>query len=263
MLPFGPLRGRVTRICTARGHRCLCTLTFQSHLSKVNWHSDKKTFRQNLFEQKNSFVPRRKINCSLLTGDTHRRKQLEMQGGLGWGRVKLGVYFLTKCCVCWLYSIRLDDNDKPKIFWIDFFSTRNTPQLWRNLHLKLPLSCSPAFSLRPCVCQKILVFRESQKSKVESQIVSTVKNRPKLSRLYFAFNFRESVTETTETLTKNAYQKYLPKIYRNFRNMSKLSKMIKIFEKTVHISDVRPYKRRPSYTFCQITYIPKTHSKPS
>ena len=73
-------------------------------------------------------------------------------------------------------------------------------------------------------------FGISRKSKVESRIVSTVENRPKLSRLYFAFDFRESVTETTETLTENAYRKYLPKIYRNFQNMSKMTNITGIFE---------------------------------
>ena len=83
-------------------------------------------------------------------------------------------------------------------------------------------------------------FGISRKSKIESRFVSTVENRPKLSRLYFAFDFRESVTETTESLTENAYRKYLPKIYRNFRNMSKF------FENDPNFREDRPYKRRPS-----------------
>ena len=43
-------------------------------------------------------------------------------------------------------------------------------------------------------------FAISRKSKVESRIVSTVENRPKLSRLCFAFDFRERRSETTEII---------------------------------------------------------------
>ena len=40
-------------------------------------------------------------------------------------------------------------------------------------------------------------FGISQKSKVKIRTLS--ENRPKLSRLLFAFNFRESLTDTTES----------------------------------------------------------------
>ena len=53
------------------------------------------------------------------------------------------------------------------------------------------------------------IFGISGKSKVERRKFLTVENRPKLSRLYFGFDFRENLTETTEIIENfNICQKF-------------------------------------------------------
>ena len=66
------------------------------------------------------------------------------------------------------------------------------------------------------------------------------------------FRMSENFAKLTENFPEN----------RNIRNMSKLSKMIGIFG-IFGLFRIFRKSGRPSHTFCQNTYIPKTHSKPS
>ena len=59
-----------------------------------------------------------------------------------------------------------------------------------------------------------------QKSQVESLTLSTSKNSPKLSRLFFAFDFRKSLTDTTESFENFRHLSKMSKIYQNFWHLT-------------------------------------------
>ena len=84
-------------------------------------------------------------------------------------------------------------------------------------------------------------FSISQKSKVESQTLSTVESCPKLSRLFFAFDFCNSLTKTTKIIKNfNICQKLwyifdifdIPRYMLTFA-LKKYKKMVKILTKLV------------------------------
>ena len=81
-------------------------------------------------------------------------------------------------------------------YLITFFT--NLQQLEQNFYLLLDTMSSFVNALNKAM-RLPKNFAISQKSKVKSQWFLTVKNCPKLSHLYFAFDFRESVTKTTKS----------------------------------------------------------------
>ena len=121
---------------------------------------------------------------------------------------------------------------------IKFLSSCHCPNAKNTL--KTILACA----VRPCVCRRFSDFRLSRYFGLFG--LSDFETSP----VYLPwFRMSENFAKLTENFPEN----------RNIRNMLKLSKMIEIFG----LFRIFRKSGRPSYTFCQNTYIPKMHSKPS
>ena len=128
------------------------------------------------------------------------------------------------CCVC---DKSLTSELKCRRRNINF-TTWRTSSFCTNEMICATQSFSLKCLLRPCVWKKISAFRLSRYFGFPG--ISKSETSP-----VYGSEFRksENFAKLTENFPKNAYRKYLPKIYRNFRNMSKMLKIYRDFQKSI------------------------------